>query len=180
MRIWGGAKRGREDRDDIPETIGREGALLRCEIRDVTHSHRLAQLTADVEKRLENGGFGVQSRGRVLQTILDGTPLCSIGKAGNQTGILVEVGCSRQLCKGVDLLRGGFDLVKYLAAVERGLGEGAEVEAGDDAEIVGAAAESYPEIGMGSCVGRDQGTVGENNVKREDVVADEAEAGAEE
>lgn len=129
--------------------------MLGCEIRDVTHSHRLAQLTANVEKRLENGGFGVQSRGRVFQTILDGTPLCSIRKASNQTGILVEVGCSRHLCKGVDLLRSGFDLVKHLAAVERGLREGTQVEAGDDAEIVGAAAESYPEIGMGSCVGGD-------------------------
>lgn len=112
-------------------------------------------MTADVEKRLENGGFGVQCRGRVFQTILDGTPLCRVRKASNQTCVLVEVGCSRQLCKGVDLLRGGFDLVKHLAAVERGLRERAEVEAGDDAEIVGAAAESYPEIGMGSCVGGD-------------------------
>ena len=53
------------------------------------------------------------------------------------------------------------------------------MEAGDDAEIVGAAAESDPEVRVGIRVCRDEGTVGEDDVEGEDVVTDEAEAGAE-
>ena len=71
-------------------------------------------------------------------------------------------------------------MVEYLAAVEGGLREGAKVEAGDDAEIVGAAAESDPQLGVGGCVCGDEGAVGKDDVEREDVVADETEAGAEE
>lgn len=165
---------------DIPEAIGRKSALFCREIRNVAHSHRPTQLTADIEKRLENGGFRIQSRGWVFQTVLDRTPLRRIRKAGNQTRILIEVRCPCQFGKGVDLLRGGFDLVKYLAAVERGLREGAKVEAGDDAEIVGAAAESDPEIRIGARICGDEGAVGEDDVEGEDIIADEAEAGAEE
>ncbi len=67
-----------------------------------------------------------------------------------------------------------------MAAVEGGLWEYAEVEAGDDAEVVGAAAESDPEVGVGGLVCGDEGAVGEDDVVGKDVVADETVAGAEE
>lgn len=82
--------------------------------------------------------------------------------------------------ESIDLLRCGVEGVEYLAAVEGGLRECAEVEFGDDAEVVGAAAESDPEVGVGGCVCGDEGAVGEDDVIGEDVVADEAIAGAEE
>ena len=67
-----------------------------------------------------------------------------------------------------------------MAAVKGGLRECAEVEFGDDAEVVGAAAESDPEVRVGGFVCGDEGAVGEDDVVGEDVVADEAVAGAEE
>ena len=65
-------------------------------------------------------------------------------KTRNQARILIEILGSRHLRESVHLLRGGIDGVEYLAAVEGHLRECAEVETSDDAEVVGAAAESDP------------------------------------
>lgn len=78
------------------------------------------------------------------------------------------------------MLGHGRDVVEDLAAVEGALSEGAEVEASDDAKIVGAAAESDPKvfIDVGVCV--DDFTRGKDDLEVDDIVANEAKAGAEE
>lgn len=58
--------------------------------------------------------------------------------------------------------------------------EGAEIETGDDAEVIGAAAEGDPEAFVGSGVGVDDVAGSEDDLEVDDIVADEAEPGAEE
>ena len=66
------------------------------------------------------------------------------------------------------------------AAPEAALRESTDVEARDDAEVVGAAFEGEPEVWVGGAVGGDDAAVAEDDFVGEDVVADEAFAGAEE
>ena len=69
------------------------------------------------------------------------------------------------------------DAAPDLAAGE---GEGGQVDAGDNAEVVGAAFEDLPQIGVGLGVGGDGFAGGEDDLEVFDVVADEAVAGGEE
>ena len=64
--------------------------------------------------------------------------------------------------------------VEHRTAPERPLFESPQVEARHDAEVVAAAAEGAPEIGVLVGVGVDDGAVGEDDLVVEDVVADEA------
>lgn len=70
--------------------------------------------------------------------------------------------------------------VKHRPAPERALLEGPQVEARDDAEVVAAAAERSPEIGVLAGVGIDDGPVREDDLVVENVVADETFSGGEE
>ena len=63
---------------------------------------------------------------------------------------------------------------------EASLSEDAHVVAGDDAEVVGTAAESEPEVWVGGGVGGNEEAAGEDDFVTENVVADKAFAGGEE
>lgn len=73
---------------------------------------------------------------------------------------------------------GGWHVEK--TAPDVGEGETAGCEARHDAEIVGAAFEGTPEIGIGGCGGGGDGAGGKHDFVDENVGADQAEAGGEE
>ena len=77
------------------------------------------------------------------------------------------------------MLAGG-DVLANEAAPELALLEGFHVDAGDDAEVAGAAFEGFEEVGVGFGVGVDDLAGGEDDFEVEDVVTDEAEARREE
>ena len=99
------------------------------------------------------GGFGIDEiYGYGLEA-----ELLDIGKAGyGARGVVVERGTGVlriysvdtfvESCKNFGGLEGGH---VEKAAPDRGGGEAAGSEAGDDAEIVGAAFEGTPEVGIG-------------------------------
>lgn len=72
------------------------------------------------------------------------------------------------------------NVVRDHATPELALLVGFDVEARDDAKVVGAAFKRVEEVGMGSQVGVDDFAVGEDDFVVKDIVADEAVAGGEE
>ncbi len=77
------------------------------------------------------------------------------------------------------LLAGG-DVVSDRATPEFALLEGFDVEAGDDAEVVGATFQRAEEIGIRGFVGVDYFAVGEDEFVVKDIVAEKAVTGGEE
>lgn len=174
MQIW-----EREERDS-PEAVGRESALLGREIRRVAHPHRVPQLRLDIEKRLECSRLLLRRRRRVLDAVLYREPdPTTIRKTLNQAGVVVIAFSSVEIRECLQLLRHGGDVVEDLAAVERCLLEGAEVEASDDAEVVGATTKGDPEVAVGSRVGIDDVAGCQDDLEIDDIIADEAVAGTE-
>ena len=105
-----------------------------------------------------------------------------VGVAGDEgeddLGVCLRVGVVALVLgeggEGVELLREGRDGVHDLPGPERALVECYDVEACDDAEVVGAALEGTVEVGIFTVVGIGDGAVGKHNLVLQDVVGGEA------
>ena len=78
-----------------------------------------------------------------------------VGVDDRGIGIEAGAGGGGEVLEGKELPGDAGPGVGYEAAPELALGEGFEVEAGYDAEVVGAAFEGFEEVGVGGGVGVD-------------------------
>ena len=103
-----------------------------------------------------------------------------VGEAQDEGGVgVVRLGGGEGHEVIVLLLAGG-DVLADEAAPEFALGEEPHVETGDDAEVVGAALESFEEVGIGLRIGVDEFAGREDNLEVDHIVADETVARREE
>ena len=103
-----------------------------------------------------------------------------VSEAHDERGVGVVVLGGGEGDEVVVLLLAGGDVLADEAAPEFALGEELHVEAGDDAEVVGAALEGFEEVGVGLRVGIDEFARREDDLEVDDIVADETVARREE
>ena len=137
---------------------------------ELRHTHLRAR---DVEEGVVDGGFldGLD----VPQGVGNGQLAAEVVQEDSHHGRLVEVLRLHEVAEG-----GGLGLQRSVRVVvadqvvrHLALGDRSDVEAGDDAEVVGAALQREPEVGVGACAGVRDFAACEDNFVAYDVVAAE-------
>ena len=149
---------------------------MRCKLcgerRKTVGAQGAGDLRLDAGKRLEDRWVGLRGDFSILVVIGDDPIAGCEGEVIDQSSIFIVRVLSGEAIKGVEMGGASGDGVDDSAAEKRARREGLHVEPGDDTKVVGAAFESFEEIGSG-CVDVKDLAVGEDELVIDDVVADE-------
>lgn len=177
---------------------------------DVAHAVHAVELVGEVVERVDaqGAGYGRAERlGEILQRLGEGpggVGGCVVFLGGGVAGVFIEIDERRfvacavvlrdrddravgvvdevvcEFHEGLECLVEVGEGVHCDTAPERAVGEGYEVEAGDEPEVAGAAFEAFEEVGVLFRIGVCDCAVAEDDLEVLDVVAHEAVARCEE
>lgn len=145
----------------LPEAAWIGCIQLQCQIREIRDADGGCE-GWDRGEFVEDGRVG--DRLGVLVVVAEDVGALNVGRRDDQRGVGVRGAGCREVGEGV--VDGGVccDGVDGQAAPHRPLGKGVQIETGDDAEVVAAAAEGEIEVWMGMLVYVEDVAVCENDL----------------